>query len=115
MNDYKLNRTCTRLLTENEAKSIERRQNLAIILNAKEKIEDYKNEVFGIIDEKGLKNEDNKTSLDTALKVLEYIIPKKKSSEVILTHKTIENIIMEHVEDAKIVNGNDIISPSSKP
>ncbi len=94
-------------LSEKQLNEIGRRQKLAIMLNAREKIEDYKNEVFGIIENDGLKHENEKTRLDTALKTLEYIIPKKKSSEVTITTRKIEDIIQESIQEAEIIEIKD--------
>jgi hypothetical protein len=104
MNDYRISRNGIKQLTEKESKSIQRRQKLALLYKAKEKIEDYQNEVFGIIDNKGLKNDDDKIKLETSLKVLEYIIPKKKSSEVTVITKKIEDIIQESIQEAEIIS-----------
>ena len=82
-------------------KTIENRQKLALMYRTKEKIEDYQDDVFEIIDNKGLKSENDKTSLDSAFKVLEYIIPKKKQSEVIIKDKTIEDIIRDEIPEAE--------------
>ena len=91
-------------LTDKQLKEIENRQKLAVILNAKERIEDYKDKVFGIIEEKGLDSDDNKTSLDSAFKVLPYIIPQKKAMDVQITTKTIEQIIQETIPEAEIID-----------
>ena len=103
MNTYMIDKTAPKILTDNQIKSIENRQKLAIMLNAEQKIEDYKNKVFNIIDEKGLNNEDDDKSLKTALNVLEYIIPKKKSSEVTIKTRKLEDIISESIEEAEII------------
>ena len=103
MNDYRLKRTSPKILTETEAKSIERRQKLALMYKAKEKIEDYQNDVFGIIENEGLKNDDPDKKLKTALQVLEYIIPKKKSQEITVTTRKLEDIISDHIEEAQII------------
>lgn len=104
MNDYRLNRTSPKIMTENELRSIERRQKAAILYNAQEKIEDYKDKVFGIIDKKGLDNEDDDKSLKTALQVLEYIIPKKKSTETTIITRKLEDIIADHIQEAEIIS-----------
>lgn len=88
-------------LSDKQLKEIENRQKLAIMLNARERIEDYKDKVFGIIDNKGLDNEEDKVKLETALKVLPYIIPQKKAMEMTVTHKTIEQIIQETIPEAE--------------
>ena len=103
MNDYRLNRRQSRQLTENESKSIERRQKLALMYKAKDKIEDYQNDVFSIIENEGLNNEESKVKLETALKVLEYIIPKKKSTETTIITRKLEDIIADHIQEAEII------------
>lgn len=106
MNNYYINterKTAPKILTENQLKSIEKRQELAIVLSAQEKIEDYKDKVFGIIDKKGLDNEDDDKSLKTALQVLEYIIPKKKSTETTIITRKLEDIIADHIQEAEII------------
>lgn len=104
MNDYRLNRTSPKIMTENELKSIERRQKAAILYQAKDKIEDYQNEVFGIIENEGLKNDDPDKKLKTALQVLEYIIPKKKSTETTIITRKLEDIIADHIQEAEIIS-----------
>ena len=113
MNDYRLKRTSPKILTETEAKNIERRQKLALMYRAKDKIEDYQNEVFGIIEQEGLKNEDSDKKLKTALQVLEYIIPKKKSTETTIITRKLEDIITESIEEAQIIE--EVKLPSNKP
>ena len=107
MNDYRLNRTSPKILTETELKSIERRQKAAILYQAKDKIEDYQNEVFGIIENEGLNNEDPDKKLKTALQVLEYIIPKKKSTETTIITRKLEDIITESIQEAEIIEDED--------
>lgn len=70
---------------------------------AKEKIEDYQNEVFGIIENEGLNNDDPDKKLKTALQVLEYIIPKKKSTETTIITRKLEDIIADHIQEAEII------------
>ncbi len=101
MNDYRLNRQHTKQLTDKEAKSIENRQKLALMYRAKEKIEDYQNEVFEIIDKDGLQNDEDRRRLETALKVLPYITPQKKAIETTVITKSIEDIIKESTEEAE--------------
>ena len=108
MNDYKLNRTNKRILTTNEIKSIENRKKLSALMRAKDKIEDYQNEVFNIIDEDGLKNENGKDRLNAAFKTLPFIIPIKKQAEVIITTRKIEDLIQEDIEEAEIIESGEI-------
>ena len=91
-------------LTNKQVNEIEKRQKLALMYKAKEKIEDYQNEIFEIIDNKGLKNDDEDKSLKTAMQLLEYVIPKKKSSEVVITTRKLEDIINDHIQDAEIID-----------
>ena len=107
MNDYRLNRRQPLVLTDKQTKSIENRQKTAALLNAKDKIEDYQNEVFSIIDEDGLKNESGKDRLSTALKVLPYIAPQKRQIEAVITTRKIEDLIKDDIEPAEIVNDGD--------
>lgn len=102
MNEYRLKKTAPKILTEKARNEILKRQKLALLYKAKEKIEDFQNEVFEIIDNNGLKNEEDKIKLETALKILEYIVPKKKSSEVTITSRKLEDII-EEIEEAQIL------------
>ena len=91
-------------LSDKQLKSIENRKKLALMYRAKDKIEDYQDKVFSIIDEKGLDNEDNKISLDTAKDVLQFIIPVKKQSEVVVITRKIEDLIQEDIEEAEIID-----------
>ena len=90
-------------LSDKTVKSIENRQKVAALLNAKEKIEDYQNEVFHIIENDGLKSEDERKRLETAIKVLPYITPQKKATEITHLTKKIEDIIAEHTEEAEFI------------
>lgn len=119
MNDYRLNRKQTLILTDKQRKSIENRQKLALMYKAKEKIEDYQDDVFSIIENEGLNNDESKVKLETALKVLEYIIPKKKSTETTIITRKLEDIIQEHIEDAEIIedktsDNNDEVRKQAK-
>ncbi len=113
MNDYKLmtyyknDSKKTKLLTKKQLKNIENRQLYALRLNNYNDIVDAKQKVIKIIDEKGLDSEDPKTSLDTALKVLPYIIPTKKAVEMNVITRKLEDIIAESYEEAQIVQESD--------
>ena len=109
MNDYRINRAEPRILTETEKKSIERRQKIALLYRAKEKIEDYQDDVFGIIDNDGLKNEDEKRRIETALKVLPFIVPQKRAVENTIITKKIEDIIQETIPEAEY----EVIKPKN--
>src|SRR5574343_1829413 len=109
MNDYNLitynnnNKKKEKLLTKKQLNEIEKRQLYALRLNNYNDIMDAKQKVIKIIDEKGLDSEDAKTSLDTALKVLPYIIPTKKAVEMNVITRKLEDIIAESYEEAQIV------------
>lgn len=92
-----------KILTKKQLNEIEKRQLYALKLNNYNDIMDAKQKVIKIIDEEGLDSEDKKTKLDTALKIVEYIIPKKKSSEVTITTKKIEDIIQESIQEAEVI------------
>ena len=87
-------------LSDKTLKSIENRQKLSALYDAREKIEDYQNEVFGIIQDDGLKNDNPKERLTTALKVLPFIAPQKKQVETTIITRKIEDLIREDVEEA---------------
>ena len=70
-------------------------------------IEEMKDKVLGIIDTKGLSNDDDKVSLDTATKILDFIMPKKKQLEAVITTRKIEDLIKDDIEPAEIVNDGD--------
>ena len=94
-------------LPDKTVKSIENRQKIAALYNAKEKIEDYQNEVFNIIDKDGLKNNDDNKWLNTALKVLPFIAPQKKQVETTVITRNIEDLIKEDIEEAEIVTKSE--------
>ena len=104
MNDYRINRDRTFILTDKQRKSIENRQKTALLYNAREKIEDYQSEVFDIIDNDGLKNDNDRDRLSTALKILPYITPIKKQVEMQIITRKIEDLIHEDIEDAEIID-----------
>ena len=99
--------TAPKQLTKKQQETIINRQKLALIYKAKDKIEDYQNEVFGIIENEGLNNEDPDKKLKTALQVLEYIIPKKKSTETTIITRKLEDIITESIQEAEIIEDED--------
>ena len=110
MNTYMINKSAPKLLTENQLKSIERRKKLALLLRAKDKIEDYQTEVFSIIENDGLNSDDANIRLKTSKDVLEFIVPKKKSSELTVITRKLEDIINESIQEAEVVpdeNGKD--------
>jgi hypothetical protein len=108
MVDYRINKTAPKLLTDNQLKTIENRQKLALLYRSKEKIEDFQDDVFNIIDEKGLNNDSDKTKLETALKVLPFIVPVKKAMEMTITSKKIEDLISESIEEAQIIDDKKV-------
>lgn len=93
-----------RQITKKMLKEIDNRRLYALKMNDYSDIQDAKEKVIKIIDTKGLDSEDDKTSLDTALKVLEYIIPKKKSTELTISTRKLEDIISESIEEAQIID-----------
>lgn len=93
-----------RLITKKMLNEIDNRRLYALKMNDYADIQDAKEKVIKIIDTKGLDSEDDKTSLDTALKVLEYIIPKKKSTELTISTRKLEDIISESIEEAQIID-----------
>ena len=104
MNNYMLKQSAPKQLTEKQKETIINRQSLALMYKAKDKIEDYQNDVFAIIEEHGLNNENSDKKLKTALNVLEYIIPKKKSSEITINTRKIEDLIKDYIEEAEIID-----------
>lgn len=93
-----------RQITKKMLNEIEKRQLYALRMNNYNDIMDAKEKVIKIIDDDGLSSEEQKTRLDTALKVLEYIIPKKKSTELTISTRKLEDIISESIEEAQIIN-----------
>ena len=104
MNDYRLNRTSPKILTAKMMNEIVKRQETAALMKARERIEDYQNDVFSIIENEGLNSEESKIKLETALKVLPYIIPTKKAIETTITYRKLEDIITESIEEAQIID-----------
>ena len=103
-NDYRLSRNdAPKILPESTLKEVEKRQKYAVLLSSRDKIEEYQKEVFGIVENDGLYNENEKIRLETALKVIEYIVPKKKSSELTVITRKIEDLICESIEEAEII------------
>jgi hypothetical protein len=106
MNRYLIDttrKTAPKQLSKKQQETIMRRQELALMYRAKDKIEDYQNDVFSIIENEGLNNEESKVKLETALKVLEYIIPKKKSTETTIITRKLEDIIQDHIQEAEVI------------
>lgn len=110
MNNYSLityhqnNSTKVKKLTKKQLNEIEKRQLYALRLNNYSDIMDAKQKVIKIIDDDGLSSEEQKTRLDTALKVLPYIIPQKKAIETTVIHRKLEDIISESIEEAQIID-----------
>jgi hypothetical protein len=107
MNSYLIDinrKTAPKQLTKKALNEIEKRQLYALRLNNYNDIMDAKEKVIKIIDEEGLNNEESKVKLETALKVLEYIIPKKKSTESVITVRKLEDIIQDHIQEAEIIS-----------
>ena len=107
-NEYRIKRTQKKLIPAKVMEEIVKRQEISALMKAREKIEDYKNDVFSVIENDGIKSEDPKTRLKTSLDVLEYIVPKKKSSEVTITTRKIEDLIQETIQEAEIISNENI-------
>ena len=108
-NNYTVNdRTKVKVIPQKVMDEIAKRQRIASIYKAKDKIEEYQNEVFGIIENDGINNENEKIRLETALKVIEYIVPKKKSSELTVITRKIEDLICESIEEAEIIEDKPV-------
>ena len=90
-------------ITKKQLQEIDRRRLFALKANDYNDIMDAKEKVIKIIDDDGLSSEEQKTRLDTALKVLEYIVPKKKSTETTIITRKLEDIISEHIDEAEII------------
>lgn len=93
-----------RQITKKMLNEIDNRRLYALKMNDYADIQDAKEKVIKIIDDDGLSSEEQKTRLDTALKVLEYIIPKKKSTELTISTRKLEDIISESIEEAQIID-----------
>ena len=106
-NDYRVKQTQEKIISAKTMQEIVKRQEIAALIKARDKIEDYQNDVFTIIEDHGLKNEDNDKKLKTALQVLEYIIPKKKSSEISIVTRKLEDIISESIDEAEVVENEN--------
>lgn len=110
MNNYSLityhqnNSTKVKKLTKKQLNEIEKRQLYALRLNNYNDIMDAKKKVIKIIDDDGLSSDEQKTRLDTALKVLPYIMPQKKAIETTVITRKLEDIISESIEEAQIID-----------
>lgn len=110
MNNYSLityhqnNSTKVKKLTKKQLNEIERRQLYALRMNNYNDIMDAKKKVIKIIDDDGLSSDEQKTRLDTALKVLPYIMPQKKAIETTVITRKLEDIISESIEEAQIID-----------
>lgn len=81
MNEYRLKKTQVKELTKKQLKEIEKRQKLALLYRTREKIEDFHDDILGIIENDGIKNDEQKTRLEIAFKTLPYILPQKRAIE----------------------------------
>ena len=93
-----------RQITKKMLQEIDNRRLYALKMNDYADIQDAKEKVIKIIDDDGLSSDEQKTRLDTALKVLEYIVPKKKSTELTISTRKLEDIISESIEEAQIID-----------
>ncbi len=100
-NEYKISRTKPKELTLKQLNEIDKRRLYAMKCNSFEEIEEMKDKVLGIIDTKGLSNDNDKVSLDTATKILPFIMPQKKAIETTIIMKKIEDIIQESTEEVE--------------
>ena len=107
-NNYLPKKVQNKVISQRSMNNIEKRQQISSIIKAKEKIEEYQDQIFEIIDNKGLRAENEKIALDTALKVLEFVIPKKKSSELTVITRKIEDLICESIEEAEIIEDKPV-------
>ena len=84
-------------------------------MNNYQNIEDAKQQIFKIIDDDGLSSDEQKTRLETALKLIGYITPQKKAIETTIITKSIEEIIKESTEPANftVIDENDRDSKES--
>lgn len=110
MNNYSLityhaNRDKKTILSNKQLKEIEKRKLHALKMNNYSDLVDAKEKVFKIIDEKGLDNEDK--ALETAIKILPYIAAQKKSIEMNVISRKLEDIISEHIEEATIISDDN--------
>ena len=96
-------------LTLKQLNEIDKRRLYAMKCNSFDEIEEMKDKVLGIIDTKGLSNENEKVSLDTATKILPFITPQKKAIETTIITKSIEDIIKESTTEAEFteIDEND--------
>ena len=92
------------ILSKKQLREIENRQLYALRANNYSDIMDAKQKVIKIIDETGLDSEDNKIKLDTAIKILPYIMPQKKAIETTVIHRKLEDIISESIQEAEIID-----------
>jgi hypothetical protein len=96
-----------RILTKKQLQEIEKRQLYALKANNYSDIVDAKEKVLKIIDTDGLDNEEQKTRLDAAIKILPYIMPQKKAIEMNVITRKLEDIIQESIQEAEIVEVKD--------
>lgn len=110
MNNYSLityhqnNSTKVKKLTKKQLNEIEKRQLYALRMNNYSDIMDAKQKVIKIIDDDGLSSDEQKTRLDTAIKILPYIMPQKKAIETTVITRKLEDIITESIEEAQIID-----------
>ena len=101
-------------LTLKQLKEIDKRRLYAIKANNFEEIKEAKSKIIGIIDKDGLENDNQKVRLDTAIKTLDFVTPKLKSTETVILTKKIEDIIRESTQEAEFEEINEKKGNSGK-
>ena len=106
-NEYRISQTKPKDLTLKQLREIDRRRLYAMKCNDLAEVEDLKEKVLNIIDNKGLDSKEDKISLDTALNVSKYMFPVKKQVEMQVITRRIEDLIHEDIEEVEIIDDNE--------
>jgi hypothetical protein len=99
--DYKLTKEKRKqrvMLTKKELEKIDQRRLYALRLNDYYDIMDAKYKVLSIIDREGLDSDNKKVKLDTAFKLLPYILPQKRAIDMQVTAVKIEDLIKSELK-----------------